>query len=146
LYYSNQYIVRSSADVGLITDITKAINGQYTAIACYEQLSKLAPNEEAKNQILEIRKDEISHYRVFSEIYMSLTGRQPTPQFIEQCATDYEAGLKAAFKDEQETVDFYLDISEKTNNAYIKEKFRRASADEQNHAVWFLYFMRAKTS
>ncbi|WP_141225095.1 ferritin family protein [Paenibacillus sp. yr247] len=36
----------------------------------------------------------------------------------------------------KETVGFYLDIAEKTNNQQIKEYFRRASADEQNHAVW----------
>ncbi|KYD11778.1 hypothetical protein B4119_4180 [Parageobacillus caldoxylosilyticus] len=49
-------------------------------------------------------------------------------------------GLEYALKDEQETVDFYLDISDETNDPYIKEVFRRAAADEQNHAVWFLYY------
>lgn len=138
--------MRSSVDMHLIAEIAKAINGEYSAIICYEQLSKLAPNETARNQILEVRNDEINHYQTFSQIYVSLTGRQHTPQMTEQCESIYEAGLQASFKDEQKTTDFYLDISEKTNDPFIKEKFRRASADEQNHAVWFLYFLTADKS
>ncbi|MGY3415598.1 rubrerythrin [Bacillus mycoides] len=43
-------------------------------------------------------------------------------------------------QDEQRTVDFYLEIADKTTNQQVKETFRRAAADEQNHAVWFLYY------
>jgi rubrerythrin len=140
MYYNNYYF-RSSADSALITDIAKAINGQFSATACYEQLAKMAPNEGEGNQVFEIREDEIRHFQVFSQIYTSLSGRQPSPQLVEQCPSDYYTGLNFAFKDEQETVDFYLDIAEKANDPFIKEQFRRASADEQNHAVWFLYFI-----
>lgn len=142
--FSYYYDFRAAPDAALIDDIAKAINGEFSAIACYEQLAKLAPNEEQRNQILEIRNDEIHHYQIFSHIYTSLTGRQPTPQIVEPCPAEYVAGLKAAFKDEQETVDFYLDIAEKANAPYIKEAFKRASADEQNHAVWFLYFLSVR--
>ncbi|MEX2104134.1 MAG: ferritin family protein, partial [Bacilli bacterium] len=92
------------------------------------------------------RNDEIKHYQAFTQIYVSLTGWQPSPQIIEQCETEYAAGLRASFKDEQNTTDFYLDIAEKSNDPYIKETFRRASADEQNHAVWFLYYLTADKS
>ncbi|MGG1601088.1 ferritin family protein [Paenibacillus naphthalenovorans] len=137
MYYTNHYRI----DTSLITDIAKAINGEYSAIACYEQLARMARNEEERKQILEIRNDEIKHFHTFSKIYTSLTGRQPTPQIIEQCPSEYLSGLHSAFRDEQETTDFYLDIADKTNDPYIKEQFKRASADEQNHAVWFLYFI-----
>jgi rubrerythrin len=43
-------------------------------------------------------------------------------------------------QDEQRTVDFYLEIADETTNQQVKETFRRAAADEQNHAVWFLYY------
>ncbi|WP_161783568.1 ferritin family protein [Paenibacillus tyrfis] len=36
------------ADVTLITEIEKAINGECSAITCYEQLAKHAPSEEAR--------------------------------------------------------------------------------------------------
>jgi rubrerythrin len=140
MYYYNHHF-RPNSDVSLVNDIAKAINGQYSAIVCYERLAQLAPNEDVRKQIIEIRQDEIRHFQIFSQIFTSLSGKQPMPQIIQGCPSDYRAGLHFAFKDEQETVDFYLNISEKANDQLIKEHFRRASADEQNHAVWFLYFM-----
>ncbi|MEK3886866.1 ferritin-like domain-containing protein [Bacillus sp. FSL K6-3431] len=125
----------------IVTDIIKAINGEYRAIHCYEQLANQAPNNLIKNKILEIRDDEIRHYHMFSNIYTSLTGKQPSPQLTEQCPNNFRSGVLAAFKDEQETVDFYHEIARKTNDMFIKDTFLQASADEQNHAVWFLYFM-----
>ena len=65
---------------------------------------------------------------------------KPTPQIIGFCPTKYLAGLEASIIDEQETVDDYLDIALNTENRMIKKAFRDAAADEQNHAVWFLYF------
>ncbi|MBP1154524.1 MULTISPECIES: ferritin-like domain-containing protein [unclassified Paenibacillus] len=138
--FLNDYHYRSESDIRFIQDIHQAINGEYSAMACYEQLAKLAPSEEEQQRILEIRKDEMKHFYVFSQIYTSLTGKQPNPQITESCPTEYSSGLQAALKDEQETVDFYLEISDKTTNPYIHNQFRRAAADEQNHAVWFLYF------
>jgi rubrerythrin len=121
-------------------NVEKAINGEYSAITCYEKLSRKAPSNEEKEKILEIRKDEIKHFRTFSEIYTTLTGSRPTPRMVEDCPERYCEGLKAAFKDEQNTVDFYLDIADKADETFIKERFKRAAADEQNHAVWFSFF------
>ncbi len=124
----------------LTQDIAKAINGQYSAIACYTKLAEIAPNEDTRKQILEIRQDEVRHYQVFSQIYTAITGTEPTPRLTEACPKGYKEGLMFSFKDEQKTVDFYLDIAEKAQDPYIKENFKRAAADEQNHAVWFLYY------
>lgn len=124
----------------LISDIEKAINGEYSAIICYESLANMAPSEKEKKQILEIQSDEKKHLQKFIQLYYSLTGVQLQPKMTEECAKNYVEGLELALKDEQETVDFYLGISDETNNEYIKDLFRRIAADEQNHAVWFLYF------
>ncbi|WP_040952243.1 ferritin-like domain-containing protein [Gorillibacterium massiliense] len=137
MYYPAYYRV----DTGFAADIGKAVNGEYSAIACYEQLAKMAPNEEERKRISEIRSDEMRHLRVFSQIYASLTGRLPVPQITESCPTDYKAGLRFAFNDEQNTVDFYLDLADRAPEASMKESIRRIAADEQNHAVWFLSFM-----
>lgn len=128
----------------LIKNIEKAIHGEYSAVQCYEKLANLAPTSKERNQILEIRQDEIRHLQQFTQIYVNLIGRQPKYKIIEECPNTYREGLEFAFLDEQETVDFYLDISEQTNDPQIKRAFRRASADEQNHAVWFLYFLSRK--
>lgn len=123
------------------SDISKAINGEYSAIYCYEIIANLAPTQEIKNQIHEIRNDEIRHYNSFLQIYQSLTGTQAKPQISEACPNNYKNGIHAAFIDEQRTTDFYHEIARQTKDTYIKEQFLQAAADEQNHAVWFLYFM-----
>lgn len=141
--FSHTYF-RNTLDVSLINDIQKAINGEYGAIECYEQLSRMAKSQIEKDQIPEIRQDEIRHFEEFSRIYRELTGRQPVVENIEKCPNQFKEGVEFAFRDEQETVDFYLDIADKAQNPVIKEAFRRAAADEQNHAVWFLYFLLNK--
>lgn len=137
----NQSSVQSSPITEFFNDISNAINVEYTAINCYELLANQAPNDEIKKRILEIRSDEIRHYETFWYLYISLTGKQSFLQITKQCPADYRSGVLAAFTDEQETVDFYHEIVRNTNNPVIKHAFTRASADEQNYAVWFLCFM-----
>ncbi|MGG0718707.1 ferritin-like domain-containing protein [Robertmurraya massiliosenegalensis] len=139
---NNHYLTYFPRDNNLVSDIAKAIDGEYSAIACYKKLANIAPTQKAKNVITEIRKDEKMHFNVFSNIYTQLTGQKHTPKITEQCPNEYLAGIDFAFNDEQETVDFYLDIAKLTTDPYIKEQFTRAASDEQNHAVWFLYFLR----
>ncbi|AEH48977.1 rubrerythrin family protein [Parageobacillus thermoglucosidasius] len=138
--FFSSYNVMYRQSKKLLNDIERAINGEYSAIQCYANLANLALTEKERKQILEIRQDEMRHFQQFARIYASLTGRQPQPKMMEACPDAYLEGLEFALQDEQKTVDFYLDIAAETSNQYIKEAFRRAAADEQNHAVWFLYF------
>ena len=123
-----------------INDIEKAISGEYNAIQCYQKLANLAHSSKEREQILEIQRDEMKHYKLFTQIFVQLTGKNPRIQLKEECPNTYKAGLEYAIKDEQETVDFYHDISDKATDPMIKQAFTRVAADEQNHAVWFLYF------
>ncbi|MGE7765068.1 ferritin-like domain-containing protein [Peribacillus sp. NPDC096540] len=125
----------------LLRQLEKAINGEYSAIQCYEKLAQLAPDEKQRKQIIEIREDEVKHFQSFAQIYTSLTGVQPQPKVTEPCPESYKAGLEFAIRDEQETVDFYLEVADGAADRSIRKAFRRAAADEQNHAVWFLYFL-----
>ncbi|RJS62320.1 ferritin-like domain-containing protein [Bacillus sp. PK3_68] len=140
MHNAYHYSVVSRQTNQLIANVEKAINGEYTAIQCYAKLAEMAPSKGVKKQILEIRRDEKRHFQQFMQMYIQLTGRQPQPQLLERCPNKYIKGLEFALKDEQETVDFYLDIADEAPSQYIKETFRRAAADEQNHAVWFLYY------
>lgn len=125
----------------LVNDLTKAINGEYSATQCYARLAQMAPNSEQRDRINEILNDEKKHLQQFSQIYTSLTGRQPKPQMIEECANTYVAGLEASLKDEQKTTDFYHKVADEATDPAIKRTFRRAAFDEQYHAVWFLYYI-----
>lgn len=128
-------------DSQLVNDIQKTINAEYSAVICYEKLAKMAPAKDESERIFEIQKDEQRHLEEFSRIYTNLTGKKPNYQIIEECPDNYRAGIEFAFKDEQEAVDFYLDIADRAKDSIIKERFRRAAADEQNHAVWFMFFI-----
>ncbi|WP_456274415.1 ferritin family protein [Bacillus sp. AK031] len=139
--YYHSFHENDQSRQNLINEIQKAINGEYSAIICYDELSKLAKTREQREQILEIQQDEKRHFKEFTKIYKKLTDRKPVPKLIEECPKSLTKGLAAAFKDEQVTVDFYLDIAGKADNESIKETFRRAASDEQQHAVWFLYYL-----
>ena len=131
-------MMNMSVDENLVKEIGKAINGEYSAISCYTKLMEKAPTKKEKNTISEIRDDEIRHFHEFSALYMLMANRQPEPKINEQCPDDYRAGLRFAFEDEQHTVDFYHEIADRAQHPYVQHLFRRAAADEQNHAVWFL--------
>ena len=124
----------------LVKQTQMAINGEYSAIQCYEKLARLAPTDEERQQILEIREDEIKHFKQLVLLYTGITGRDPKPKQTEPCEDDYLRGLEAALKDEQHTVDFYLSVADGTINLAAKKLFNRAAKDEQQHAVWFLYY------
>lgn len=121
-----------------IRDVEMAVNGEYSAIQCYQRLAGMAPNQEQRNLILEIRNDEIRHYHYFTQLYTALTGRQPSPKITEECPSEYRRGLRFSFEDEQKTVDFYLKMSDIAPDTATRDTLRRIAADEQQHAVWFL--------
>lgn len=135
------YPVPYREDPVLIRNLQKAINGEFSAIQCYRKLAELAHSDEIRKQVEEIRRDEIRHLREFSTLYGSITGKHIMPKQTEECPDNFTRGLNAAFKDEQETVDFYLRAAEETSNLKAKGVFTRAARDEQNHAVWFLYYL-----
>ncbi len=131
----------SRQNIKLVNDVEKAINGEYSAIVCYAKIAEMAPTDKIRDQILEIRNDEVKHFHTFGQIYVNLTGTQPQPKLLAECPDTYKKGLEFGIEDEQETVDFYLNIMDETNDPAIKAAFRRAATDEQNHAVWFLYYL-----
>ncbi|SIT91791.1 Rubrerythrin [Edaphobacillus lindanitolerans] len=125
----------------MIQNLVKAIDGEYNAIYCYEYLANQAPNAEIKNRIMEIRSDEIRHYKMFWELHQTLTGQEYQPKVTQKCPNNYWKGVSEAFLDEQITTEFYLDAARKASNVLVRNAFDSAARDEQNHAVWFLYFL-----
>lgn len=46
------YTWQPSTNTKIVTDLTKALNGEYHAIHCYEQLANQVPNQEVKIESL----------------------------------------------------------------------------------------------
>ncbi len=125
----------------VLNGLMKAMDGEYGAIHYYEALANMAPNPTISKKILEIRKDEMRHYETFSHIYFCLTGQYYCPKEPNTWPKSFKEGIDHAFHDEQETVDFYHEMARNVPDPRISDAFAKAAADEQNHAVWFLYFM-----
>ena len=138
--FTNYYDAVYRQTNALIQEVEQAINGEYNAMDCYTRLANLASSKKEREQILEIREDEVRHYQQFVQLYHRLTGRPPQPKITEECPNSYVNGLKFAIEDEQKSVDFYMEIADKATDPMVQSAFRRAAVDEQNHAVWFLYF------
>lgn len=126
----------------VLNDLTKAMDGEHEAICFYEMLANMAPKASMKKKILEIRDDEIQHFHMFEHIYFCLTGCQYFPQTQPTYPKSFLHGIDKAFHDEQETVDFYHTVARKVQDPWISCAFSESASDEQNHAVWFLYFMQ----
>lgn len=125
----------------MIHNLEEAINGEYNTIYCYEHLADLAPSDEIKKRIMEIRSDEVRHYEMFWDVYYSLTGKEFQPEITKKCSTSYSAGVLAAFLDEQKTTEFYHRAMREASATEAKKAFDSAAKDEQNHAVWYLYYL-----
>lgn len=89
---------RMVPDTQLLKDIQKAINGEYSAIACYKKLASMTPTQDERDKILEIQKDEKRHLDEFSKIYTFLTGRQQLIKSLKLVQTSIEKELNSPLK------------------------------------------------
>ncbi|MDG5789676.1 ferritin-like domain-containing protein [Evansella sp. AB-P1] len=138
--YSSHYYASSGENRELLSHLITVINEEYTSIYLYKQMEKNAPTIKQKEVIKEIRQDEIRHFNQFSELYYSIKGEKYEPELLRKCPSNYLESLRDAFIDEQSATDFYLALSDQSFHPQINQMFQRASADEQNHAIWLLYF------
>ncbi|MCE3201056.1 ferritin-like domain-containing protein [Paenibacillus sonchi] len=120
----------------LIPDISKAIIGEAHAYWFYERLAELAPNEQNRQTILRIQRDEAKHYRWFTMILSHLGGQQPQIPTGKMPMT-FQEGVRTAIHDELETAAFYQDIAYRATDRPIEMHFMHAMHDEQRHASLF---------
>lgn len=88
--------------------------------------------------------DELRHYEQFTAMFHTLTGREPNSDISREWLEEENQVIYASFKAEQKNVTLYLDLSERAPTPLFKQQFERASADEQNHAIWFLSILTMK--
>ncbi|WP_257985551.1 ferritin-like domain-containing protein [Bacillus sp. V5-8f] len=124
MYYDYRYYSRQP-NYDFISNIAKAIDGEFSAIQCYNKLVKMVPTEKEKSVITEIIKDENNHLDNFTQIYYSLTGRQPDISKSHECPTRLKDILEYSFEDEQESVDSYMDIAYSTDDQNIEGFYPR---------------------
>ncbi|REE91554.1 rubrerythrin [Paenibacillus taihuensis] len=120
----------------LIPDISRSIIGEVHAYQFYQRLAELAPNEQNRQTILRIQRDEAKHYRWFTMIMSNLGGQQPQIPTGEVPMT-FREGVRTAINHELEAAAFYQDVAYRATDRPIEMHFMHAMHDEQRHASLF---------
>ncbi|WP_280770926.1 ferritin-like domain-containing protein [Salipaludibacillus daqingensis] len=128
-----------------LNELKETINQKYSAKHRYQQLIHDSNNHQTE-VIATIMEDENKHYEQLSDMYQHLTGRKPDPVIFNDWFKNSEEDFSDLFKAEQKNVKLYLNLSTKAPTPLFRRQFERAAAEEQNHAVWFLYLLTEKNS
>ncbi len=112
----------------------------------YTKLIALAPNEEQKKIIEDIRNDERIHTQIFRKIFTMLTGVVlPTSSQMTNQSTDttfsYKEGLKKALFGELDAVKKYRETMAYMPNKNLADMFFYVLSDEIRHANKYNYLI-----
>ncbi|MFW6237807.1 MAG: ferritin family protein [Bacillota bacterium] len=125
--------------------IRSAIASERSDRQFYTRLAELAPGDEEREIINDIKEDEARHARMFREIYREICGSQPA--FSEEDNEndennrwiEYTAGLREALFDEPEAVRLYRQIYFGMRSRRHRNMLFAIVTDEQIHADLFNY-------
>lgn len=99
-----------------LQDLLMAASEEAQAIDFYTRVLQIAPTETVRRDFQHSLEDEKEHYRLFTELYTSLTGRRArVPEF--------------------QPVHMYLS----TNDPMARDIMLRGFTDEGEHAIRFTY-------
>lgn len=114
-----------------------AVQGERNDELFYDQLIKLAPNQEQVDVITSIRNDERGHNQMFRQMYRELTGHEVTGVSNEalENVNSYIAGLQQAFQGELSAVEKYRKIWFGLPYGIYKDTLYGIILDEQKHAA-----------
>jgi rubrerythrin len=121
------------SDIELIDEITKAAIEEAQAYNFYQRLADLATNEQQRQAILEIQRDEAIHYRWFITFLRRLGVQELNIPAVE-LPTELETGLKILINHELNAASFYENISYEATSRPVALHFLHASHDEKRHA------------
>ncbi|CAM3092757.1 ferritin family protein [Sporolactobacillus spathodeae] len=143
MYYSNDfhsfpyYREIDSVNAQIVNRVLDGIKAEATAIEFYSRLSEIAPTTEAKADILHALDDERIHLQKFTELYLRLTGRQPSYQIVPITFNSFQEGAREAYRTELEAYEEYRNAYLMTQDPIIRDVFLRAFTDEIEHAIRF---------
>jgi len=112
--------------------------------ALYSELSKIAPNDEYRQLLLEFSQDELSHAEEFKIVYRMMTGRSFNPVILHPVITgSFYDILRDRVLDESGDYRKYSEQYLETDNKNIplKNAYYRARTDENVHALRLLYML-----
>lgn len=129
-----------TSDINLLSDVAQSIILEAHAYNFYQRLAELAPNEQNRQIIFRIQRDEAKHYHWFTMILRRMGAPQPQIP-IGALPQEFEVGVRTAILNELEAASFYQDIAYRSTDHMTQMHFMHASHDEQRHALWFEYML-----
>ncbi len=126
-----------------VTMVKNSVADEAEDAAMYEALIKLAPNDETKEIIGNIRDDEKIHNKLLREVFTKLTG-VVLPQSTEVAnfeKTSYIDGIKKALMGELKAVEKYREILTYMPNKELYNKILYIMTDEMKHAIKYNYLI-----
>lgn len=123
----------SGSDLLLIPDIQTAVILEVQAFNYYQRLIALTANEQQRQIIASIQRDEMRHYHWFTMMLRMMGAQQPlvTPGIL---PTSFVEGVRTAIRQELEAAAFYQTILMRATAHFIRMHTQRAIYDEQRHA------------
>ncbi len=142
--YNNE-LMPIEADKKLVDLISEAIKGEMHDEAYYSKLMEKVDDEEAFEIIREIMLDEMKHKKMFTDVYVTLTGTQPDIQIDEvEVGNNVLKDYAERIMEELGGAEFYRKVYFAFLNDEIKDLALEALIDEQAHAAK-LNYLYAKT-
>ena len=138
---SKQYLLSKS-----IEHVKEYIMDETMDSEFYNKLIALAPNEEQKKIIEDIRNDEIIHTQIFRKIFTKLTGVVlPAPNQMQNKSMNesfsYKEGLKKAFFGELDAVKKYRETMAYMPSKDLANMIMYVLTDEIRHADKYNYLI-----
>ena len=123
--------------------IKASVQDEAEDTAMYDALINMAPTEESKEIITNIRNDEKIHNRLLREIFTELTGVVLSNNVEESnyAKITYLEGIKKAFMGELKAVEKYREILTYMPNKELYNKILYIMIDEMKHAMKYNYLI-----
>ncbi|MNJ44205.1 hypothetical protein D3C77_392470 [compost metagenome] len=140
--YPYPYMYRVDDKYQMALDLIRtSVQGERNDELFYDELIRLAPDEEQKNIIISIRDDERKHNKLFRHIYYSLTGQQITGVSNEQFIRPktYLDGIRQALFGELAAVDKYKQIWLGLPEGEFRDTVMGILLDELKHSGKYNY-------
>jgi len=122
---------------GLASRIPAYLQDEVSANAFYRGLAQEAGDETTRRYLEEAAADEQKHFRLLSDLYTRLTGRQAHPAPGPVQYGSLREGLLIAADGEVEAYEEYKDEYQRATDPYLRWLFFQLFSDEIEHAVRF---------
>ena len=123
--------------------VKDAIQGEREDELFYDYLISVAPTQEEKNIITDIRNDERRHNKMFRQIYKAFTCQEVAPPADVKFdkPKSYIEGIKKALFGELAAVEKYRDIRAGLPYRYYRDMVFEIITDELKHADKYNYIL-----